>query len=283
MDSLQSNQVYENQPPAFDTTVKKLRRGDKREDGKVFWQYDRSRKGGQRWVSLTSYEKRIGEEKTSKRKSYEKHREKRLRKLKQWREENKQKCKESLKKWYVANKARHRQKTKEWFQKNRERASQYSKNWKVRNKEKVTLRVNRYQRERRKADPIFMISTRLRARIRRILSRRRFIKSENTEGILGCDSVNLVLHIEKQFLEGMNWSNREKWHLDHIVPCEIGRTYQDLLALSHYTNLRPMWAKDNILKSDRLPDSSELPLDLHSRVRELYEIAVTKYQPTTKE
>jgi hypothetical protein len=62
----------------------------------------------------------------------------------------------------------------------------------------------------------------------------------------------LVVHLERQFLPGMSWDNRSEWHIDHIVPqssfrfetpeCPGFRTAWSL------TNLRPLWAKDNVRK-----------------------------------
>lgn len=42
------------------------------------------------------------------------------------------------------------------------------------------------------------------------------------------------------------------FELDHIVPLASAKTEEDVIRLNHFTNLRPMWAKDNIAKSDRI-------------------------------
>ena len=43
----------------------------------------------------------------------------------------------------------------------------------------------------------------------------------------------------------MSWDNRSLWHLDHIVPVSTANTQAEVLALNHFTNLRPIWAMDN--------------------------------------
>jgi len=69
--------------------------------------------------------------------------------------------------------------------------------------------------------------------------------------IIGCSHAQLKDHIEKQFLKGMTWENRDQWHIDHITPISKATCEQDVLALYHFTNLRPMWAADNIRKSNK--------------------------------
>lgn len=61
-------------------------------------------------------------------------------------------------------------------------------------------------------------------------------------------------HIQSLFTAGMTWDNAGLygWHIDHIKAIA---TF-DLTILSerrkafHYTNLQPLWAEDNMLKSD---------------------------------
>jgi hypothetical protein len=67
---------------------------------------------------------------------------------------------------------------------------------------------------------------------------------------LGCTQQELLQHIEKQFLKGMNWKNRNLWHIDHIIPMDSAKTLEDNYKLNHFTNLRPMWAKDNLSKKN---------------------------------
>jgi hypothetical protein len=50
----------------------------------------------------------------------------------------------------------------------------------------------------------------------------------------------------------MNWSNRKEWHIDHIIPLSSAKTEEELLKLFHYTNLQPLWANDNIKKSNKI-------------------------------
>ena len=60
-------------------------------------------------------------------------------------------------------------------------------------------------------------------------------------------------YIEGKFTEGMNWDNYGQWHVDHKRPCaSFNLTIRaDQLACFHFSNLQPLWAADNLLKSDK--------------------------------
>jgi hypothetical protein len=38
------------------------------------------------------------------------------------------------------------------------------------------------------------------------------------------------------------------WHIDHIVPISSAKTIAEIHVLAKYTNLRPLWQKDNKFK-----------------------------------
>ena len=71
--------------------------------------------------------------------------------------------------------------------------------------------------------------------------------------ILGCTFDHAQRHIEAKFKEGMHWLNHGSWHIDHIIPIAWFdlTDRQQLLAASHYTNLQPLWAKENLSKGAR--------------------------------
>ncbi len=74
----------------------------------------------------------------------------------------------------------------------------------------------------------------------------------HTEMFIGCSFAELKIHVERQFTKGMTWENRDQWHIDHIIPLSTAKTEEDVIRLNHYTNLRPLWAKDNLAKSDKV-------------------------------
>jgi hypothetical protein len=100
-------------------------------------------------------------------------------------------------------------------------------------------------------DYLYAIKKRIRSRICETLRKNGYTKKSKMIEILGCDYETFANHIESQFVDGMNWNNRNEWHIDHIIPLASAKTESEILKLNHYTNLQPLWAMDNIIKSDK--------------------------------
>ena len=103
---------------------------------------------------------------------------------------------------------------------------------------------------RRKSDPTFRALCNLRTRIRDAL--RRNVKSASTKELLGCSIEKFKSHLENQFQPGMTWENYGQWHVDHIKPCaKFDLTIpEQQRQCFHYSNCQPLWAKQNLQKSD---------------------------------
>jgi len=123
--------------------------------------------------------------------------------------------------------------------------------WRKNNPERHNDNCARYQRERFKDDPSFALRVRARWIVGNAIKRMGYKKGSRTEEIIGCSFEEFKAHIERQFLPGMTWENRGEWHIDHIVPISSGASESEVLSLNHYTNLRPLWAEDNLKKSNK--------------------------------
>lgn len=77
-------------------------------------------------------------------------------------------------------------------------------------------------------------------------------KGGRTFEMLGYTPEQFASHIERQFRNGMSWDNRDKWHIDHIIPVSTAETLADLIALNQLSNLRPLWAEENNLKRAKI-------------------------------
>jgi hypothetical protein len=183
-----------------------------------------------------------------------------------------------VKKWTSENKERKKLTDKLWAQRNPEKVKAKSERYensikgkvyrkeyqssevglknvrarvsKYRAKPESKHKINEYVKNRRNTDPIFNLKDNIRRRINETLAKNDFTKSKNTIDCIGCSWEELQLHLEKQFKPGMSWENREDWHVDHIKPISLATTEEEVYELNHFTNLQPLWAEDNLKKSD---------------------------------
>ena len=105
-----------------------------------------------------------------------------------------------------------------------------------------------YKKQLNEASLRLKISSRLRSRIGQIIKSKSFTKARKSSSLLGCDMRFFVGYFEAKFQSGMSWENYGKWHIDHIIPLASAKKEPELIELCHYSNLQPLWAKDNISK-----------------------------------
>jgi hypothetical protein len=120
--------------------------------------------------------------------------------------------------------------------------------WRIANKNKWNAIRNRYRNKKRATDPTYLLCERIRNLTTQAFRVRKYSKKSKTHELLGCDWIFLKTHIEKQFKGGMSWDNRDKWHIDHIIPLATSKSQDGLEKLCHWTNLQPLWAIDNLKK-----------------------------------
>lgn len=129
------------------------------------------------------------------------------------------------------------------------------KQWYAQNKYTILSRINQYQIARRRRDPAYKLLNCLRARVHDNLFRGA-TKGGSVIKALGCTPEQLRFHMESKFQPGMTWENHgvKGWHVDHVKPlASFDLTDPAQFAEAcHYTNLQPLWAADNIRKSDSL-------------------------------
>jgi hypothetical protein len=109
----------------------------------------------------------------------------------------------------------------------------------------------------RDANPALRAKDSLSARLSAALSQSGQSKNcRRTLDFVGCSLEELRVHLESQFKKGMTWENRGRlgWHIDHIIPCSSfdHSDEKQVLQCWHFTNLRPMWWRENLSKGKRL-------------------------------
>jgi hypothetical protein len=95
------------------------------------------------------------------------------------------------------------------------------------------------------------ISNYLRNRLDRAIQEKQ--RAGSAVNDLGCSINEFKDYIESKFELGMLWENWGEWHLDHIRPlASFDLTNKEhFLEACHYTNYQPLWAYDNIIKSNK--------------------------------
>ena len=103
------------------------------------------------------------------------------------------------------------------------------------------------------SDLNFLLSIRLRVRLCAAI--RNGQKKGSAVRDLGCTIPELRSHLESKFVKGMSWETygRDGWHIDHIRPLSSFDLTdpKQLQQAVHFTNLQPLWAVDNLRKSDK--------------------------------
>ena len=106
--------------------------------------------------------------------------------------------------------------------------------------------------ERRSSTPVLKLMENLKRRIRQVVNQYKFDKTNLSNEMLGIDREGLQIYFEKRFRDGMTWDNYgAHWVVDHILPIDTIKTYEDLVRLSHYTNLQPLLRKENMSKGKK--------------------------------
>lgn len=165
---------------------------------------------------------------------------------------------ELYRQYYVKNKNAIILRYAKYREKNKEKENQRHKEYGSKNKDKIAKR----QRDRRRSDPNFRLSSSLRRRLNRALASKRWVHSSKFSTYIGCSPQFLREFLESKFQPGMNWENHGsgdgKWQIDHIIPLSRAKNEQEIYELSHHTNLQPLWTKDHRIKTkqeSQSPDS----------------------------
>ena len=136
-----------------------------------------------------------------------------------------------------------------------------------RSNDKIRSRCNKcrskdqreYEKKKIIAEPEFGVMLSLRKRMSNIISGK--IKTGSAIKDLGCSSEELKQHLEDKFYpcpetkKMMSWDNygRYGWHVDHIKPLiafDLSNR-KEFVKACHYTNLQPLWAKENLSKGTK--------------------------------
>jgi hypothetical protein len=146
---------------------------------------------------------------------------------------------------------------KVYYQKNKQRILEKTKEYFQNNKKLIIQKKSLYHKLRRKNDRIFNIKERLRSRLNSALTT--YVKNGKTKTSdeYGINYEELVKNLIETF--PADWNERNKWHIDHIIPLnEIRKIKQQNIPfavklLFSKENLQWMIGEKNNNKSNKIP------------------------------
>lgn len=154
------------------------------------------------------------------------------------------------KEYFKAYRAKYKKKTNANNINNKE----YMRTYYIENKEKININRRISCKERYLSNPTFRLNNTISSGICRSLKNNK--NGRTWPELVGYTLRKLKKHLEKQFKNGMTWSNYGKWHVDHKIPISVFNfthpEHIDFKRCWALKNLQPMWAKDNISKSNKL-------------------------------
>jgi hypothetical protein len=171
---------------------------------------------------------------------------------KNWRKNNPDKDKIIHNTWKKKNTNKLRENNLKLYYKHHEKYKLNARKYKQKNKNKLREKNRIYANKKYKENIEYRLKKLIRGRISKALKRNS--KFSSSLDLLGCSIDKLKNHLEQKFTEGMTWKNYGKWHIDHIKPCDSFdlKKHCQQKQCFHYSNLQPLWAKDNIKKSNKI-------------------------------
>ncbi|HLE87582.1 MAG TPA: hypothetical protein VI727_07935 [Candidatus Brocadiaceae bacterium] len=197
---------------------------------------------------------------------------------------NSEHSKQKAMEWYMNNKAISHQLSKEWVKANPEKRKEiqrkhysankenkkiYQRLWAKNNPDKVKIIKEKERKKhieiyreyhkklhcrRYKTDNKYRLNHLIRGAIHASLKGKK--EGRHWEDIVGYTLSQLMVHLENNFKDGMNWDNQGKWHIDHKKPISSFKyhSYDDdeFRKCWTLTNLQPLWAHDNLTKHAKI-------------------------------
>ena len=162
------------------------------------------------------------------------------------------KCKECKKEYSKLNFIKENNRKTLWAKNNPTKVKESKQKYYNNNTDKEQFRNNQYAQNRKKIDIVFKVSCVSRTRLIEFLKIKNITKKNKTFNYIGCTPQFLKEYLETKFVSGMSWDNHGEWHIDHIIPLSSAKNENDVYMLCHYTNLQPLWAEENLRKSNKI-------------------------------
>jgi hypothetical protein len=153
----------------------------------------------------------------------------------------------------ICSKNKQRERCKKYKSSNKSSISEYNKKWKKEHSSEVRVYNREYSSSRQKKDLNFKLLKNFRSRLSLELRKQISTKTETTLKLLGLSMTEFVDWMFSNFKADMTLENYGSiWHIDHLIPCSWFNLSckEDREICFHWTNMRPMYARENIIKSN---------------------------------
>jgi hypothetical protein len=184
------------------------------------------------------------------------------------------KCRQYKKEYKKENAEKVKKNNKEYYKENAEKVKENNKEYYKLNTKKIKERTKKYQKEyikeyrnniRKNNFKLYLIHLQ-RGQINRCFKSSLLNKNKHSIEYLGCDIETFINHFQKKIDyfnnniasdEIMTFHNI---HIDHIKPVSKFNLddEDEFLKCSHYTNMQPLLAKDNMEKSNKWNNDNEI-------------------------
>lgn len=116
--------------------------------------------------------------------------------------------------------------------------------------------ANKVRKIRLQTDELYNFTHRIRNLTKNSIRKSGYSKDSKTFSILGVSYEALLEYLwtnfEKNYGISRNGVSLKELHIDHIIPISSANSKEDVLKLSHFSNLQFLFAKDNLSKGARL-------------------------------
>ena len=139
---------------------------------------------------------------------------------------------------------------------------EYNRQYRLKNREKLIKYDIEYKKKKMEEDLVFRKNHIWKDNLRRVLKRQGEGRDATMKMLCDCTFDFFIKHIENQFYDEMNWSNRgtNGWCIDHIRPKSSFdcRDDEQWKLCCNWRNLQPIWHFENSIKGAKFNYADEL-------------------------
>lgn len=165
-------------------------------------------------------------------------------------ENNKEKCSERRSKWYYDNREHSLERSRKYYLDNYDKYKKYHASYYQENKSDITEKKRIREKKKRNESSFYRFKLKMRSIVKRAVKNTTY--SVKTKDVLGCDYDDLLVHLYLTSPVNPIKNSDISIDVDHIIPLSLAETEEDLIKLSHYTNLQWLSSSDNRSKKDSL-------------------------------